>query len=197
MVCMMKKIVVFGGSFSPPTRAHVEIIRMCLQLPSVDEVWLLPSGDRTDKTISSAAKHQLAMLRLLVDSEFGSDTRLRVITTELERSIATETYDTYQEFLQEHPDTDFWFVYGSDSYATIRDWLNGGWLAQNLPVMIVPRNSVPLPPKNTHVKHLPALPRAVAPISSTKVRSTLSSNTNISSLVPPCIADYLEDNRIF
>ena len=60
------KVVVFGGSFSPPTLAHTEIIARCLAVPGVDEVWLVPSGSRTDKNIAVTAADQLAMLKIVV-----------------------------------------------------------------------------------------------------------------------------------
>ncbi len=182
----------FGGSFSPPTLAHVEIIRRCLALPDVDEVWLVPSGNRTDKQISVSPGDQLAMLKLVMQDEYNNDKRLKLVDIELRRGIATETYDTYQEFLAQHPNTDFWFVFGSDSYATIRTWLNGDWLAQNLPVLLVERNGHALPPAAAHIRHLAPLPGRIAPISSTLVRAKLKAHEDIRQLVPGPVADYVE-----
>lgn len=188
----IKRVVVFGGSFSPPTLAHVEIIRRCLALPDVDEVWLVPSGNRTDKQISVSPGDQLAMLKLVMQDEYNNDKRLKLVDIELRRGIATETYDTYQEFLAQHPNTDFWFVFGSDSYATIRTWLNGDWLAQNLPVLLVERNGHALPPAAAHIRHLAPLPGRIAPISSTLVRAKLKAHEDIRQLVPGPVADYVE-----
>jgi nicotinate-nucleotide adenylyltransferase len=191
------KVVVFGGSFSPPTLAHTEIIARCLAVPGVDEVWLVPSGSRTDKNIAVTAADQLAMLKIVVKNVCNADKRLRIVDTELKRGIATETYDTYQEFLRDYPETDFWFVYGSDSYATIRQWLNGDWLSSNLPVMLVPRNGAPLPAAAKHILHVPDLPDALAPISSTTVRHRVTQKEAISSLVPTAVADYIKAHSLF
>jgi nicotinate-nucleotide adenylyltransferase len=191
------KVVVFGGSFSPPTLAHTEIIARCLAVPGVDEVWLVPSGSRTDKNIAVTAADQLAMLKIVVKNVCNADKRLRIVDTELKRGIATETYDTYQEFLRDYPETDFWFVYGSDSYATIRHWLNGDWLAKNLPVMVVPRNNIPLPKTASNIQHLLPLSDYAAPISSTKVRTKLATHGDASTLIPAPIASYIKRNHLF
>ena len=174
------KVVVFGGSFSPPTLAHTEIIARCLAVPGVDEVWLVPSGNR-----------------IVVKNVCNADKRLRIVDTELKRGIDTETYDTYQEFLRDYPETDFWFVYGSDSYATIRHWLNGDWLAKNLPVMVVPRNNIPLPKTASNIQHLLPLSDYAAPISSTKVRTKLATHSDASTLIPAPIASYIKRNHLF
>ncbi|QQS18476.1 nicotinate-nicotinamide nucleotide adenylyltransferase [Candidatus Saccharibacteria bacterium] len=194
---MIQKVVVFGGSFSPPTLAHTEIIARCLAVPGIDEVWLVPSANRTDKNIAARPRQQLAMLELVVRDVFHGDSRLRILDTELRRGISTETYDTYQEFLRDYPEADLWFVFGSDSYATIGQWLNGDWLAEHLPVMIVPRNGVPLPRTSAIVQHLSPLSAQAAPISSTQVRSILALKSDASALVSTPIATYLKQNELF
>ncbi|MGB4796563.1 MAG: nicotinate-nicotinamide nucleotide adenylyltransferase, partial [Candidatus Saccharimonadales bacterium] len=173
------------------------IIARCLAVPGVDEVWLVPSGNRTDKNIAVTAADQLAMLKIVVKNVCNAEKRLRIVDTELKRGIATETYDTYQEFLRDYPETDFWFVYGSDSYATIRHWLNGDWLSRNLPVMLVPRNGATLPAAAKHILHVPGLPGALAPISSTAVRQKVTQKEAISSLVPTAVADYIKTHALF
>ncbi|MCA9326985.1 nicotinate (nicotinamide) nucleotide adenylyltransferase [Candidatus Saccharibacteria bacterium] len=192
-----RKVIVFGGSFSPPTKAHEAIIRHSLSLPGYDEIWLIPSGNRTDKNIAVSPEQQLEMLHLLVHESFAGDPRLRIIDTELNRGIATETYDTYQEFLRDHPDTHFQFVFGADSYSSIHEWLNGEYLAENLPVMIVPRGNYPMPALAEHITHFPTLHADVSPISSTDVRSTAAKNETIDHLVPDTVGNYVQEKRLF
>lgn len=53
-----RKIAVYGGSFNPPTKSHYEIMRMLIEEikikdESVDEVWMIPCGDRTDKKLAT------------------------------------------------------------------------------------------------------------------------------------------------
>lgn len=53
-----KKIAVYGGSFNPPTMSHYEIMRMIIEEvkvdgESLDEIWMVPWGERTDKRIST------------------------------------------------------------------------------------------------------------------------------------------------
>lgn len=56
-----KKIAVYGGSFNPPTMSHYEIMKMIIEEVTVDgepldEIWMVPCGDRVDKKISTSGE---------------------------------------------------------------------------------------------------------------------------------------------
>lgn len=192
-----RTVIVFGGAFSPPTLAHEAIIRQCLEVPGADEVWLLPSGDRTDKNISVTHAHQLAMLGVVREITPKRDPRLKIDDREVNRRIATETDDTYRELLAENPDTAFTFVYGADSYSSIRSWQNGSWLASNLPVLIAPRNAANLPSQNGHVSILPPISYELQHLSSTAVREALQNGADVSASVSEPIAGYIRTHDLF
>src|SRR5215813_4590567 len=99
-----RHILVFGGAFNPPTLAHEAIIRECLALPQFDEVWLMPSGDRLDKQISSSDHDRRHMIRLVHQHAIAQHPRLRVSDFELRRSPPTQTYETVYALQQRHPD---------------------------------------------------------------------------------------------
>lgn len=167
-----------------------------MQLNGYDEVWLVPSGDRTDKTMSLPHADRLALLKIVCDT-FASHTRpLRLIQDELLRTVPTETYDTYKAFIARHPTIKFWFVFGTDSYATIRQWYNGDYLAEHLPVLLIERAAkVPSPSK--HVRFLRPLPAPLCHISSTQVREALTQSRPYTHLVSPEVATYLELHHLF
>ncbi len=192
-----RKVIVFGGAFSPPTLAHEALLRQCLNLAEFAEVWLLPSGNRTDKRISASPEHQRAMLKILLKDVFKDNPRLRIDDRELRRGISTETDDTYRELLSENPNTDFWFFYGADSYVTIHTWQNGPWLSENLPVLIAPRNGAYLPSQNSHVRILPPVPNELRHVSSTAVREALQNGEAVSGSVSESIADYIRTHELF
>ena len=192
-----KRVIVFGGAFSPPTLAHEALIHECLDLPGYDEVWLFPSGNRTDKNISVTHEHQLAMLSVLRNIVFRDNERLKIDDREVKRRIATETDDTYRELLAENPDTAFSFVYGADSYSSITGWQNGTWLARNMPVLIAPRNGARLPGNNAHISILPPLSLELQHLSSTAVRGALERGEDVSTFVSEPIATYIRDHDLF
>lgn len=50
----MKNIInvaLYGGAFDPPHLGHLSIINELQSIEFIQEVWLLPSGDRDDKKL--------------------------------------------------------------------------------------------------------------------------------------------------
>ena len=47
----MRNIALYGGAFDPPHIGHVQLIHCLAKVPEIDEVWLLPCGDRKDKQL--------------------------------------------------------------------------------------------------------------------------------------------------
>jgi len=61
------KIGILGGSFDPPTIAHISLAQACIDRKCVNEVWLVPCGDyRKDKKNLVPASHRLKMVELFV-----------------------------------------------------------------------------------------------------------------------------------
>lgn len=47
----MRNIALYGGAFDPPHIGHIQLINSLSTVPGIDEVWLLPCGDRNDKKL--------------------------------------------------------------------------------------------------------------------------------------------------
>lgn len=167
-----RHILVFGGAFNPPTLAHEAIIRECLALPQFDEVWLMPSGDRLDKQISGSDHDRLHMLRLVHEHAFRHHPRLRVSDFELRRPRPTQTFETVAALQQRHPEANFSFVFGRDSYLDMPRWPDGQRLQRELPIIMVTSGEGPqVAASNVWVL---ALPAAFDTISSTKARDLVA-----------------------
>lgn len=42
----MRNIALYGGAFDPPHCGHLRIIESLCKAPLINEVWLVPCGDR-------------------------------------------------------------------------------------------------------------------------------------------------------
>jgi nicotinate-nucleotide adenylyltransferase len=61
-------VAILGGSFDPPTIAHVQIAcEIYNNFADVDEVWFIPCGDgRVDKSLRTKGTHRMKMLQLVL-----------------------------------------------------------------------------------------------------------------------------------
>jgi nicotinate-nucleotide adenylyltransferase len=168
----MKTILVFGGSFNPPTLAHESIITDCLKMPQFNEVWVLPSRDRLDKTIGVSQSDRLSMLHKIKKDNFNNNKRLKISTFEFELDSPTKTYKTVAALQLKYPKTDFWFAFGEDSYKNIASWEHGTHLKKTLKVILFKREST---------GH-----------SSTKVRQSIAQGKSIAGQVSTVVADFIK-----
>lgn len=185
----LKNTIIYGGAFNPPTLAHQTILQACIdQAANMHaDVWLLPSGERTDKVIGTSYEMRLKMLHALTQDVTRREVELRIDTTELDRIEPTETYDTIQEFKQQYPDRRLYWVYGSDSLTTMRDWKNGDKVIDE-PMIVIERPGYPV--KNLG-KRAVILAVNTMEISSTKVRERIASLKTVEDLVPPSVLELL------
>lgn len=185
----LKNTIIYGGAFNPPTRAHQMILQACIdQAENMHaDVWLLPSGDRTDKTIETTRDMRLQMLAALTRDVVTRTVSVDIDTTELDRAIATETYDTMVEFKNRYPDRRLYWVYGSDSIATMRSWKNGDQIIDE-PMIVIERPGYPV--KNLG-RQAVILAVETMQVSSTDVRDRLRLNEPIDDLVSSSVLELL------
>ena len=166
----MRRILVLGGAFNPPTLAHEAMIARCLALPDFSEVWIMPSGDRIDKTIASASDQQrLDMLQVVRDKVFAGDPRLMITDFELRLPRPSATHATIAALEAAYPSIQFWFVFGADSYASMPNWPQGAELQKHLTRLVLFDRGDTRSIAHPSALHI-ALPHELRDISSTAAR---------------------------
>jgi nicotinate-nucleotide adenylyltransferase len=193
-----KEVIILGGTFNPPTVAHQEIARGCLNETGFDEVWMMPTGQRRDKDIDTDHDVRLAMLGHMKQEVFADTDRLVVSDFELNLPIPTETSRTVGALAIAYPNKRFWFVYGADSYHNMPTWKDGEELQRTLPMLLIGRPGYMLPPESDRVKHLAlSLDEAIASVSSTEVRNRAHARKPIGTLVCSSVHDYIMTNGLY
>ncbi len=131
------KIGIFGGSFNPPTIAHMQMLRALLDDESIGKVLVVPCGERPDKPLASG-EHRLNMLRIMIkdtldievcsfrhDSEDPFACPSKVILDDYEISFYKRMMPTsnlimrYQSGFPQHV---FAFAIGTDLLTSISTW---------------------------------------------------------------------------
>ncbi len=183
--------IIYGGAFNPPTLAHVAILKACFEYAddTQADVWVMPSGDRQDKTISAPRERRLAFVNALITdaTRYVGDTA-EVNTTELDRPVAVETIDTVRELQQAYPNRNFTFVFGADSTETMHEWKGGDELLETLPMLVVEREGSHI---NAMARHALRLNVSTPDVSSTQVRRCIETHQSVASLVSPSVAQLI------
>lgn len=186
----MKKVIIYGGAFNPPTRAHQAILQAVVEkAASIDaDVWLMLSGQRKDKTISSSREARIKYAEALLLDIDSMGVNILINTVEIDNDKPTETYQTVIDIDNKYPGCKQIWVFGSDSILTMSNWRGGEWLLNNLDMLIIQRAGYEIKNLPVNAEQLPVRPLVV---SSTEVRYRLENALSVEELVSPAVLNAI------
>ena len=114
------KIALFGGSFDPVHREHVNFVRAAIRELSLDLVIVMPSRLAPHKRLGAQAdgEARLQMCRLA----FEHEPRVRVSDFELSQDGVSYSYLTCRAFAKQYPDAERYFLVGADMLEDFFTW---------------------------------------------------------------------------
>ncbi len=191
----MKRIGLFGGTFDPVTRAHLALARAARDALALDEVRWIPAGQPWQKAraISDAA-HREAMVRLAIEGE----ARMTLDRTELDRAGPSYMLDTVRELQAREPGAEWFLVVGQDQYAGLHTWHGWPELLSRVVLAVADRPGAPAAVNEavSRCAHR-EVPLPLLDVSATDARRRAAEGQDISSLVPPQVARYIDSHRLY
>lgn len=121
-----KNILLFGGSFDPPHRAHIALPQQGARVIGADLIAYIPAGRAPHKLdqVQTDPQHRLAMLRLALDEQSG-DVPTMVLTDEIDRGPDEPSYtvDTLEALRQRiDPGATLRLLIGADQLRIFDAW---------------------------------------------------------------------------
>ena len=185
----MVRVALYGGSFNPPHVCHVMTCAYVLASAPVDAIWLLPVGHhpfaKNAELLPFAHRHRMCELAVEL---FGS----RVAVSDVESRLPgpNRTVDTVDHLRRENPGVGFSLVMGTDLFRERHLWKDFDRLERTVPFIVLEREGYPPPPG---VAASPILPD----VSSSEIRQRLANGTDVSTLVPAGVADYIRAHGLY
>lgn len=186
----------FGGSFNPPHVAHLVVAEVVRDQFGLDKVWWIPNATPPHKPNDElvAVQHRLAMTKRTVEG----NPAFRVCGVEVEREGVSYTVETLRVLQDQHPDTDFALILGSDSLDHFADWHRPDEIAERVPFIVYKRpgaiESVADPRFANDVRYAAA---PVLEISGTEVRARRQAGRSIRYLVPEAVRSYIGTHDLY
>lgn len=116
----MKRKAIFGGTFDPIHKGHLDIARITLEKLKLDSVIFMPSGNPPFKLNSNVTnsniRYELIKLAIKDEESFS------VNPYELNKTGISYTYETIEHFKSKEKDTMWFFLIGSDCFLEIEKW---------------------------------------------------------------------------
>lgn len=192
---MTLRIGLFGGSFDPVHNAHVALARLATDQLALDELRWIPTGQPWQKARQpTAAVHREAMVRLAIAGE----PRWRLDRIELEREGPSYTLDTVRALEAAEPGNEWFLVIGQDQYEGLPTWHDWRELLGLVTLAVAnrPGPPQPLPAELEAFAHRSVL-LPMMDVSSTDIRQRLADGRAIDDLVPPAVASYIDQHRLY
>ena len=206
----MKKIVVMGGSFNPPTLAHEKLMEHSMRAINADLGIFVPSSDKYVTRKMSKAKRDNQ-----VYSEYAREHMLNIICDKLGNCVVDPcefgddgrgyTYKTLCTIQQKYPDAELYFICGGDKLNIIPRWHSSEDLLRKFNFLVTarkednPHNQI----KNSNVlnRHRDKFviieqPDGIDEISSSELRKLINKNCRaVYDVCNTLVADYIKGLR--
>ena len=112
-------IAVFGGSFNPPTIAHISLAKQVLaKMDNLEKVIFVPVSTRYNKNGLASDEIRFNMLEQICAKEPG----LEVSRLELDTDKQLYTIETLRKIKQQNPNKQIYFVLGTDNLKELEKW---------------------------------------------------------------------------
>jgi nicotinate-nucleotide adenylyltransferase len=190
-----KRVGLFGGTFDPVHNAHLALAHAALQGLALDKVRWVPTGHSWQKGHhATSAEHREAMVRLVITGE----PRFVLDRIEIQRPGPSYTLDTVRELPAAEPDTEWFLIIGQDQYAGLHTWRDWPVLLGLVTLAVANRPGTTAQPHADVLAHPHrAVPLPMLDISATDIRQRVAAGADISQLVPPQVARYIETHGLY
>lgn len=205
------KIGLFGGSFNPPTTAHLALAQYAHEHVRMDQLWWLVAPQNPFKPKQGMADfaHRIAMC------ELAAQDHPWLVVSDWEARLGTQqTADTLKGIRQHNPDSDFIWLMGADNLVHFHMWDDWRSIADSVPIAVFSRPgdveaALQSPAAQELASHrvygdLPTLKpgqwalftNPEMAVSATAVRQALAAGQEPSNLLP-VVTDYIRTHKLY
>ncbi len=186
----------FGGTFDPPTVAHLLIAEWVRDALALDCVWFMPAAVNPFKqdNITTPADIRLRMLR---ESCSGVN-HFIVRDDEILRGGVSYTVDTLRRLNDEHPDRRITLILGGDSVHSLMRWKDPDEIIERADIAAVVRPGWKLEDADPKVRdHIRPVEIPELAVSATLVRQRVAEGKSVRFLVPQPALKIIHDLKLY
>lgn len=199
----MKKIGIMGGTFNPIHFGHLFLAEYAYEQIGFDKVLFMPSKNPPHKAKPEEVTDQqrVDMVKLAT----YNNPHFELSTMELQREGFTYTADTLTLLKENYPDTEFYFIVGTDSLFMMEKWKNPQTIFDLCIVVVAGRDNTNQEEINKHAKYLEnkfnarilQIDMPTIQLASGVIRERISSKQSIRYYVPEAVIEYINKYNLY
>lgn len=197
------KVGIMGGTFNPIHNGHLILAEHAREYCRLDEILFMPSGNSYMKDCEQIpdGETRISMTALAIE-----DNPYFVLSAmEVERKGPTYTCETLAELKKLHPETEYYFIVGTDNFFSIETWWKPEEILACCTLIVAARGAKDESAilnkaadlKEKYNARIILLPERKFDISSTEIREKIKRGESVRYLLPDKVITYIEKNRLY
>ncbi len=190
----LPKIGIFGGTFDPIHRGHLDLARRALKQFGLQKVFFVPAlipPHKSERRDMTPAPYRFRMVEIAVRGE----AQFEVSDIEFSRPDISYTIDTLRSLQKLYPGSGLYLILGADSLAEISTWREAGEIVKLAKLLVARR-----PGSNAKASPYPVqwIRMPECPLSSSKIRRELGAGGLLpDEIVPQDVQDYIQKMNLY
>lgn len=191
------RIGIFGGSFNPPHKMHLEMAVELVQGGEIDQIIFVPTGSHYQyKSNLVEDQYRYQMLQIMsrkYDFIIVSDYELK--------DHVVYTYETLEYFQRKYPNDQIYFICGSDNLSYMDQWKCGKEILEKYKILVIQRETDDV---NEIIRRLyryqeNIIVSSIQPrtLSSTEIRKAIRDEIDISHYVDLDVLSYIKNHQLY
>lgn len=189
------KIGIFGGSFNPPHKMHLDIALNLINKNYLDKVIYIPTGDSYNKKGLINFKDRYKMVELMI-----SDYNILLISDVGNNENYKYTYQTLDYFKSIYRNDELYFICGTDNLNEFDTWKEYEYILENYKLLVIKRNDDDIDSiLNKYSNYLENIIISnIEPnlLSSTSIRKNINKN-EVKKYLDEKVYKYIVDNELY
>lgn len=187
---IIEKIGIFGGSFNPIHRGHIEMANLAIEKLNLDRLYLVPVGTpchRCEKEFVNG-QDRMAMIKLAC----LKNKKLYPCDYEINSEKVSYTYDTLLKIVERHPDSLIYEIIGEDSAEYLTSWKNYKEMINLCKFVFFKRKGY-----CSTTNGLLTIEAPLFDLSSTMIREKIKNNEPLEDYITPEVEEYIREHRLY
>jgi len=197
----MGAIGLFGGTFDPPHKGHIELAKDVLRKFSLDKIIFIPAGNpphKTNKEITDK-KHRYEMVKMSI----SNIPQFCLSDFDIKNHKPNYSYITIDYFKKCYKNDEIFFIIGADSFRDFPLWKNYRELLTMCNFIVVSRPGVD---KNEYYKKFSGdenfssvffIDDVHYDLSSTELRESIKNKTPCKENFPQGVLEYIKEKELY
>lgn len=196
------KIGIYGGSFDPVHKGHVNAALTFKEELSLDKIIVIPAYQPPHKKglALTPSEHRMNMCRLAFEGLEGFE----VSDIEIKREDEGYMADTVEQLREIYPDDELFLLIGGDMLLSFQRWYAWHKITDEAVLAVAARNweddavlEAEAAVLRSYGAEVRIVPIDVKEISSTEVREAVRRADDISSMVPDGVDEYIWNHYLY